>query len=190
MEHVLTDPWRWFWGIVVALGFGWVFTGLWIALARTIAMLRMTEHVERTKWLLPRTLWRTIAYKSWRGTLTGLLERFVFMHIVLFGVDGALTAMGAWIAAKLAANWGTKSVTEIKPPADFVHGLVDRTVARDVPSVRDTLLADEKFQEAVRSLYVAEVKRGRMAALEGGLVSMSFATLGGMIASGKLYWPW
>jgi hypothetical protein len=37
--------------------------------------------------------------------LTGLVERFFFTLVVAFEVGGAATAMIAWIAAKMLANW-------------------------------------------------------------------------------------
>jgi hypothetical protein len=38
-------------------------------------------------------------------TLTGLIERAIFTVVMFAQPDDALTAMGAWMALKMAANW-------------------------------------------------------------------------------------
>jgi hypothetical protein len=78
--------------------------------------------------------------------LTGAVERLAFTVFIGLELPDATTAMMAWLALKLAANWGRPDMD--KDPATHSFSFT---------------------------------------ALLAGLISMVFAALGGMIASGKLW---
>jgi|SRR5919108_1720987 hypothetical protein len=75
------------------------------------------------------------------GLPIGFVERLFFTLGVAFALPGIVTAMIAWIAAKMAAGWGSESGTP---------------------------------------------KTYRIGALAGGLSSMVFAMLGGLVAAGRI----
>ena len=78
--------------------------------------------------------------------LTGAVERLAFAVFVGLELPDATTAMMAWLALKLAANWNRSDLERTSAARPFLFP-----------------------------------------ALLAGLISMVFAALGGMIASGKLW---
>src|SRR5438477_12598120 len=122
---------RWIIGLLFALVVGGTVVQLFLYSVRRMFGLR-----EKPKRDIKRV-------PSW---LTGAVERLAFAVFVGLKLPDATTAMMAWLALKLAANWGRSDLEKISAARPFLF-----------------------------------------TALLAGLISMVFAALGGMIASGKLW---
>ena len=94
------------------------------------------------------------------GRWFGLLERSIFtIMVVLTGINGALAVMIAWIGAKMILNWKhTFEWSLERKPCDY--------------------------EEDAWSLKVHMFAR---TSLLGNLISIFFASLGGLICAGKLF---
>jgi hypothetical protein len=126
---------RWTIGLLTALLLGHYATGLFVrGLRRHVERGRIQANVGPPAWheadLVP--VWET-----------GTVERLFFTVAVAFGISGAVVAMIAWTAAKMATDWN-RPLGERQDPA------------------------------------------GAFTALLGGLVSMFFALVGGLICRGAV----
>ena len=114
-------------------------------------------------------LWRkgkNIPSNSTPTVFMGLIERLFFTFGIAFGLSGMAPAMVAFIAAKMVAGWNTYGANK-----------------KDGGGAEKPKDDAEKEKDAVDS---APVKQLRMSALAGGIISILFATIGGLICAGRI----
>lgn len=109
VPHLLNDPLLWVLALLVSLAVG--------DIACRLVHLWLRGKKEETG--------------SVPGWFTGLTERPLFTIAVAYWVPGVMTAMMAWIGAKMAANWMRRKAPDSQPEEldDIVKGQLSALLA-------------------------------------------------------------
>lgn len=109
---------RWLVGLVISL-----FAGHWVT---SLFLDGLRERLDRLRSRNAGAAWQGDAYvPAW---ITGLVERAFFTVAVGFNVSGAVVAMIAWTAAKMATDWN-RLQGEREDPAGALTGLLGSLVS-------------------------------------------------------------
>ena len=109
---------RWLVGLTISLFGGHWVTGLFVEGLR--------NHLDRLRSSTAPAAWYDDEYvPAW---ITGLVERAFFTVAVGFNVSGAVVAMIAWTAAKMATDWN-RPPAEREDPAGALTGLLGSLVS-------------------------------------------------------------